>query len=295
MRKLALVLTVSLLLGAASAPVSLVQNEYDFAAAVAQKGLRDGFLMYLDKQAMTLSPKPVNDYDANEKAKPSKPSNDKLTWYPSWALVSASGDFGVDTGPWTYESVGKDGKPEQDHGDWLTVWTRNKDGQWKALFDSGIDHAAPSAPVKGLAPDATVAQLKVQGGSTPASAELQDQLLRAEEVFSNNVVNKGLRIAYQEMGTEDLRLMQEDHDPVLGKPAVMKAVSSQPTSLIWAASGGSVAHSGDLGYVYGMTYTVADEYKRQKPLGGFMHVWQRTDDGWKLLIALDAPFPPEKK
>jgi ketosteroid isomerase-like protein len=291
MRKLALVLIASSLLGAASAPVSLVQNEYDFAAAVAQKGVRDGFLQYLDEQAITLNPKPVNDYQAHESA---KPSSAKLSWYPVWALVSASGDFGVDTGPWTYEALGKDGKPEQDHGDWLTVWTRNKDGQWKALFDAGIDHAAPSTPVKGLAHDATVAQLKVMGSPAAATAELQDQLLRAEEVFSNNVVDKGLRAAYQETGTDDLRLMEEDHDPVLGKPAVMKAVSSQPTSLIWAPSGGSVAHSGDLGYLYGMTYTVADEYKRQKPLGSFMHVWQRTDDGWKLLIALDAPFPPGK-
>jgi ketosteroid isomerase-like protein len=293
MRKLALVLTASLLLGAASAPVSLVQNEYDFAAAVAQKGARDGFLMYLDKQAMTLSPKPINDYEAHQKSKPDT-SGAKLTWYPSWALVSASGDFGVDTGPWTYEAKGKDGKPEQDYGDWLTIWTRNKDGQWKALFDSGIDHAAPSVPVKALAHDGVVAQLKVQGGPVPISAELKDQLLRAEEVFSNNVVDKGLSAAYQEMGTEDMRLMAEDHDPVLGKAAVAKAVSSQPASLIWAPLGGSVANSGDIGYLYGMTYTVADEYKRQKPLGGFMHVWQRTDDGWKLLIALDAPFPPEK-
>ncbi len=291
MRKLALVLTASSLLGAASAPVSLVQNEYDFAATVAQKGFRDGFLMYLDKQAITLGPKPTNDYEAAEKA---KPSDAKLTWYPSWALVSASGDFGVDTGPWTYEAVGKDGKTEKDYGDWLTVWTRDKDGHWKALFDSGIDHAAPSSPVKGLAHDATVPQLKAQGGALPAEAELKDQLVRAEEVFSNNLVDKGPRAAYQEMGTEDLRLMDEDHDPVLGKAAVMKAVPSQPTDLILAPSGGSVSHSGDLGYLYGMTYTVADEYKRQKPLGAFMHVWQRTDDGWKLIIAMDAPFPPAK-
>ncbi|HEY1991467.1 MAG TPA: hypothetical protein VGH71_03330 [Gammaproteobacteria bacterium] len=49
MNKLSLVLGSTLLLVAASAaPVSLVQNEYDFAAAVAKQGVRDGFLQYLD-------------------------------------------------------------------------------------------------------------------------------------------------------------------------------------------------------------------------------------------------------
>ncbi|HEY3858389.1 MAG TPA: nuclear transport factor 2 family protein [Gammaproteobacteria bacterium] len=293
MRKLLLTLMASSLLGAAAAPVSLVQNEYDFAARVAQKGLREGFLHYLDKQAITLSPKPVNDYDATEKAKPSSTSA-KLTWYPSWALVSASGDFGVDTGPWTYADVGKDGKPDMAYGDWLTVWKRGKDGQWKALFDSGIDHGAMSVPVQGLAHDAVVPQLKVLGGPVPATVDLQDQLVRAEEVFSNNMMVKGPREAYQDMGTDDLRLMQEDHAPVVGKPAVLKAADSQPVSLVWKPSGGSVAPSGDLGYLYGMTYASADEYKQQKPLGSFMHVWRRSADGWKLLIAMDTPFPPAK-
>lgn len=289
MRTLSLVLIASLLLGSAAAPVSLVQNEYDFAAAVAQKGVRDGFLMYLDRQAMTLAPKPMNDYAAHEKA---KPSDAKLTWYPAWALVSASGDFGVDTGPWTYEALGKDGKPERAYGDWITIWTRHKDGQWKALFDAGIDHGAASPPA--LVHDAKVPQLRALEGTVPATAALQDQLVSAEKAFSDAAMDKGLRSAYQEMGTDDLRLMQEDHDPVLGKAAVLRTVDPKPTDLVWIPGGGSVAHSGDLGYLYGMTYAAADKDKQQKPLGSYMHVWQRTADGWKLLIAVDTPFPPGK-
>ncbi|HSN18243.1 MAG TPA: hypothetical protein VLV87_08525 [Gammaproteobacteria bacterium] len=291
MKKLGLVLISSLLLAASSSPVSLVQNEYDFAAAVKKHGVRDGFLMYLDKQAMTLSPKPVNDYDAHQKA---KPTTTKLTWYPAWALVSASGDFGVDTGPWTYEAVGKDGKPEKAYGDWFTVWARAKDGHWKALFDAGIDHAAPVHPPEALAHDAAVPRLEALPGPVPAVATSQDQLLRAEEVFSNNVVDRGFRAAYRDMGAKDLRLLQEDHAPVVGRDAVLKAAGTQSVSLVWIPLGGSVARSGDLGYLYGMTYTVADKHKQQTPLGSFMHVWQRMAEGWKLLAVLDMPFPPAK-
>jgi ketosteroid isomerase-like protein len=247
--------------------------------------------MYLDKQAITLSPRPVNDYEVHEK---DKPSAAKLGWYPVWARLAASGDFGVDTGPWTYQALGKDGKPETAYGDWFTVWARDKDGQWKVLFDAGIDHAAPVEPVKALDHHADVPRLKSQEGPLPATAELQDGLARAEEVCSDDAMDHGLSAAYQEMGAEDLRLLQEDHEPVVGRSAVTKVVASQSGSLVWIPMGGSVAHSGDLGYLYGMTYAEADRDKRQKPLGSFMHVWQCGTDGWKLLIAVDTPFPPER-
>src|SRR5579863_2376022 len=125
MRKLRLLSAVALmplvLSGAASAPPSLVQNEYAFAKAVADHGIRDGFLMYLDKQAITLSPQPVNAFDLYTNR---KPNGTKLSWYPIYALLSSSGDFGVDTGPWRADWI-QDGKPQVAHGDWLTVWHLN--------------------------------------------------------------------------------------------------------------------------------------------------------------------------
>ena len=290
MKKLFLVLASSLLM-AAAAPVSLVQNEYDFAKVVAKKGTREGFLLYLDKQAVTLSPRPVNDYVAHQKA---KPSGAKLTWTPAWALVSSSGDFGVDTGPWTYEFSGKDGKAQKAHGDWVTIWARGKDGSWKALFDAGIDHAPPAKPPAPLTRRAKVPQLMALPGEPPSTATLRDQLQRAEEVFSNDMLDIGPRDTYQKMGMDELRLLQEDHAAVVGKPAVMQAVPTAPMKRVWIPMGGSLARSGDLGYLYGMTYGVTDAQKRQKPLGSFMHVWQRGTDGWKLLLDMEMPFPPEK-
>ena len=287
-----MLLATSLLMGSATAPVSLIQNEYDFAAAVAKDGLRDGFLMYLDKQAMTLNPKPVNDYQRYEKARPGT-DGVKLTWYPVWALLSASGDFGVDTGPWTYAATGKDGKPETACGDWFTVWARDKEGRWRALFDAGIDHGTPVATPEALAHDTVVPQLKAL--ESPALvAAAQDQLMRAEEAFSNHAVKEGMRAAYQELGSDDLRLLQEGHEPVLGKSAVMQNLGTQASDLVWISSGGSVARSGDLGYLYGLTFAAADKRTQRDPLGSFLHVWQRTAEGWKLLVIVDTPIPPAR-
>lgn len=287
MKKLLLALASSLLMAASSAPVSLVQNEYDFAATVAQKGIRDGFLQYLDKQAIGFSPTPKNAYEAYSGIKPG-PSTSKLTWYPAWALLSSSGDFGVDTGPWTARSV-KDGKPVESHGEWLTVWSRHKEGDWKVLFDSGTSHPASDHPAKALAKQSVAPQLPELAGPVLSTEDVHDQLLRAEKVFSNEARDHSLRSAYQGSGVPDLRLLLEGGQPILGLALAARVTPDVASGLQWVPMGGTAARSGDLGYVYGMTYKIADT-EQSTPQGTYMHVWRRDADGWKMLIALETPL-----
>ena len=273
-------------LTAAAAPASLVQNEYAFANAVADHGVRDGFLMYLDKQAITLAPQPANAFDIYTKR---KPSATKLSWYPSFALLSASGDFGVDTGPWIASWV-QDGKQQKAYGDWLTVWHRNKEGRWLVLFDGGVDHDAAAKPVKALAKNAKVAQLPTTGPA-PGTDEVHTTLERAETLFSNTSVENGPRAAYSGQGADDMHLLQEGHPTITGLAAVKQAVSDQPSKVQWTPSGGSAAVSGDLGYIYGVIYAAKDEALKT-PLGSYMHVWQRDQGDWKLLIDEELPVAP---
>jgi ketosteroid isomerase-like protein len=287
MNKSLVVLLALFTLAATSAPASLVQNEYDFAATVAQKGIRDGFLQYLDKQAIGFSPTPKNAYDAYSQAKPGS-SASKLTWYPAWALLASSGDFGVDTGPWTASWI-KDGKPGKAQGEWLTVWTRNKDGEWKVLFDSGTGHPAPEHPGKALEKAAAIPQLPALAGPVPSTQDVQDQLIQAEKVFSNEANDHGLRAAYQGSGAPDLRLLFDKSQPVLGLAPAMRVVPDVASGLQWVPMGGTAARPGDLGYIYGMTYKTADT-KHSTPQSAYMHVWRRDADGWKMLIALESPL-----
>ena len=289
MRKLILSLAALSMLAsltASAAPLSLVQNEYAFAKAAADHGVRDGFLMYLDKQAITLAPQPANAYDIYTKR---KPSATKLSWYPSFALLSSSGDYGVDSGPWTANWI-QDGKQQDAHGDWLTVWHRNKDGKWKVLFDGGVDHALPPKPPTALAKSAKVARLSAFK-PTPSVDAVHTDLERAETVFSNTATVSSPRAAYEGQATDDIHLLQEGAQPLLGRGAVTQAASIQAGAVQWAPLGGSAAVSGDLGYIYGVTYKAKDE-AHKSPLGSYMHVWKRSQDGWKLLIDLELPVPP---
>ena len=194
---------------AAGKPLSIVQNEYAFVRATAKLGVRDGFLQYFDKQAITFAPKPVNGYDYYTNR---KPDPTRLDWYPSFALVSASGDFGVDTGPWTARYT-RHGKPQEAYGEWLSIWYRDAAGQWKVLFDGGVDHDKPARPVKALAEDAKVEQLAAMAGPAPAVEDVRDEITRAEVVFSNTVQMRGPRTAYAAYAVSGVQLLQDGKQP----------------------------------------------------------------------------------
>lgn len=292
MRQALLLTAVSLLLvsfAASATSPTLIQNEYEFAKAAAGHGVRAAFLMYLDKQAITLVPLPANAYQVYIDR---KPSSTKLVWYPSFALLSSSGDFGVDSGPWTATWT-ENGKPRDAHGQWLTVWHRSKDGKWRILFDGGVDHAKPAKRVTALARGAKVTQLPVSGPA-PDMEALHDSLERAEAMFSETAGKSSRRASYEALGDPEIRLLEEGNEPVVGLQTVMKVMSARPGGWQWSPSGGAVSNAGDLAYMYGVIYGVNDAALKQ-PLGSYMHVWRRAGDGWKLLIDLELPVPPAKK
>lgn len=292
MRKPLLLIAVSFLFvsfAASAASPSLIQNEYNFAKAAADHGVRAAFLTYLDKQAITLVPQPANAYQVYTDR---KPSSTKLAWYPSFALLSSSGDFGVDTGPWTATWM-DGGKPRDAHGQWLTVWHRSKDGKWRILFDGGVDHAKPAKHVTALARGAKVTRLSGTGPA-PDIETLHDSLQRAEAMFSDTAGNSSRRASYEALGDPEIRLLEEGSEPVTGLQAVMQVMAGRPGGWQWAPSGGAVSNAGDLAYMYGVIYGAKDD-DLKTPLGSYMHVWRRVKDEWKLLIDLELPVPPAKK
>lgn len=287
MRKIALLTAILLPIAASAAkPVSLVQNEYDFAARAAKIGVRDSFLEYFDKQAVTFAPKPVNAYDFYTQR---KPNGSQLLWYPSFALISSDGNFGVDTGPWTAHWQ-QDGKQQSAYGEWLSIWHRDSTGKWKALFDGGLGHESDDKAAP-LDPKAKVPQLPAVHGKAPSEEDVHDGIIRAETVFSNDANSKSLREAYMSSGTDDIRVMMEGGLPLLGLGEMAKVVPDVPAGLTWVPLGGSAAKSGDLGYIYGMTYKPADT-AHLSPLGTYMHVWKHGIKGWQLIIAEELPLPP---
>lgn len=271
---------------AATGNQGLVQNEYAFVQAVADHGVKDGFLAYLDPEAIGFSPTPKKSYEAY---KARKPSSAKLSWYPSDALLAASGDFGFTTGPWLF-SYDRDGKTQTAKGEFVTMWHRVPDGRWLALLDAGIDHDSPVADPAPMARDATTPQLP----TPPKSADnkrVTAELLQADDNFTASAAAAGLRATYRRFGADNLRLLQEDQQPAVGKAAAMGASPEDKALLQWIPEAAAAAASGDLGYTYGVSYKTGD-IARSFPQASYLHIWRRDGGIWKLILALESPVPP---
>jgi ketosteroid isomerase-like protein len=279
---LVLGLTTAATVGAAD--TGLVQNEYAFVQAVADHGIGAGFQAYLDPESIGFNPTPMKSYD-NYKSR--KPSSNKLSWYPSDALLAASGDFGFTTGPWTYQ---QNGAPQAEKGEFTTLWRLSKDGHWKALLDAGIDHDPPAVDPAALPKDASTRRLPKLPGKTD-TVKARADLLEVDATFTRAAAGEGLRAAYATLAADSLRLLQENQQPAVGKDAALKAVPTEKASLVWIPAASDVASSGDLGYTYGVSYK-AEDTAHAIPQASYLHIWQQDKSGWKLVLALESPVPP---
>jgi ketosteroid isomerase-like protein len=61
----------------------------------------------------------------------------KLSWAPTKAESLVAGDVGYTVGTWERQTPAPDGTIKVTHGQYLTVWQKQKDGSWQATFDTG--------------------------------------------------------------------------------------------------------------------------------------------------------------
>lgn len=71
------------------------------------------------------------------------PDGPAISWAPTRADVLVGGDVGYTVGSWERRSRGADGRPVATHGEYLTVWRKQMDGSWQAVFDTGSTRRPP--------------------------------------------------------------------------------------------------------------------------------------------------------
>lgn len=118
----------------------IVRADAAFARSVATKD-RQAFLSFL-ADAITFNggtPGEVHGRDAVMKdwADFFEPNGPTLEWTPAKGEVVGAGDVGYTTGRSTFRRKGDDGKGIERHGQYITVWRKQKDGSWKVVFDTG--------------------------------------------------------------------------------------------------------------------------------------------------------------
>ncbi|MDB5227579.1 MAG: hypothetical protein JWN78_1772 [Bacteroidota bacterium] len=114
----------------------LKQTELAFSKMCGEKGMKESFIFYADKDVIKPSEDkfPVIGKDSLIASfSRRKKETFKLEWYPTRVEVSKSADLAYTFGNWILTT--DDGK--KSYGNYVTFWKKQEDGSWKYVLDTG--------------------------------------------------------------------------------------------------------------------------------------------------------------
>jgi ketosteroid isomerase-like protein len=265
------------LFGAQPDTASLFQAERAFAARSLSHGIDSSFLYALAPDAVLFRAGPVNG-PKWIREHPGK-STSRLAWGPSAGAVSAAGDLGITTGPWTFTDASKPDAPAH-YGHFVSVWKRQDNGEWKVAVDIGIAHPQPSPDaVRGRFDQHHWGKHPSGPGGTPASAAL----LKAEEELLLAIDRAGTRKPLLDRMAPDAVLYRNGEPPITDNGTIRKTIEAAMPPFAWRPVRADVAASGDIAYSYG-SYVMGNEK------GSYLRIWRLSQQGeWLIIVDLTDP------
>jgi ketosteroid isomerase-like protein len=252
------------------------------AQAARNKGWRAAFLEYFAEDSIALTPDPVPARD-RVRSRPVRPfSEEELTWEPKAGDVADSNDIGWLTGPSAFIDHTA-AQPAPSHGNYLSIWKKQKDGEWRVYIDIGT--AVPSAvPFPTWFTHVTaVPRFKGRGDASGAAS-----LLNADRE-----ANAALQAAdgpkqYLSRIVEHARLHRAGTTPAvsIGSDEIARWFASNPGTMAATTTAGEAAASGELGYAYGKYDTSGAAPQH----GAYARIWSRDGNGrWRIAADVTAP------
>lgn len=258
------------------------QKVYDtekaFEKAVAEKGIKQGFLEYLADEGFIFNPSPVNGKESWS-SRPDSPA--ALTWNPVFIDVSANGALAYSTGNGIYRPKGKDDSNAY-YSEYATVWQRQPNGDYKVVIDIGISHTKPAV---------TETDWK---SAPPAENSITPKIsstVTAQEFF-DSAQGEGVSKAYKNFAAENIRLLREGSMPIIGKKAVLEQLKKDKDVIKYSKRMFFVS-AGDLAYLSD-TYTLSKDQKITGK-GNIVQVWKLRGGVWQIVLDVTTPIPLEQK
>jgi len=120
---------------ASAVEAELLQVDRDFCDLARRGPLAEAFRAYMaeDATSMPLAQPFVHGREAIARSLSGGPAGEQLSWTPQFARASAGGDLGYTYGTWEWS----DASGNVQRGKYVTIWMRQEDGRWKAVFDGG--------------------------------------------------------------------------------------------------------------------------------------------------------------
>jgi ketosteroid isomerase-like protein len=255
---------------------SLIEAEKSFAQTSLERGIHDSFLKFFADDCVVFAPGPTNGKKLYEKF---KDEDRKLFWQPVFAAIAKSGEFGITTGPW---EMRRSGQPVA-FGQFLSVWRKLSDGNWKVIFDTGIDHPQPTQLPENL----QVVQSNVEGTIDGADSALEEAERGLYKTMKQGGDSRLMIVAAQE-----IRVLRDNAFPAVGAPAARVMVNADPVEVTRKTSGSAISQSRDLACRYG---SYVAKRGNMEEGGRFVTVWRLYNPGgWKVIVDLQKKDPDKK-
>src|SRR5688572_18363749 len=120
--------------GAQDSAQKIYETERAFEKMAAEQNIRAGFLEFLTADAVMFFPEAAN---ARETWRARSVTPAALTWNPILIDVSSNGALGYSIGNSIFRQNGKN-DPSGVYGHYLSIWTRQPNGVYRAVLDTGI-------------------------------------------------------------------------------------------------------------------------------------------------------------
>ncbi len=251
---------------------SLVNAEKAFAEDAAKDGANAAFTKYAANDALVFRPNPVN----AKKFYSTAPDMKNLSWTPTYARVSRSGDLGFTSGSYVVNGEKKA------YGHYLSVWRANN-GKWEFILDLGAETNKPLGKT-------TPVFVEPKDHYTPKLAG--DKELKASKEIINST-EKTLNATLKSYGpsafagflNKDAQLLFPGTEPIVGKENIQAFTNRMIDKINLKTTSFDKALGADIGYTYGLA-TI--DYKTDlRETFHYIYIWERQSDGnWNIMTQI---------
>ncbi len=253
---------------------SLVNAEKAFAQTSVEKSVRTAFLEFFDRSTVAFNNgQPVLGRKDWERR---KENNSYLFWWPVYADIAASGDFGFTTGPAVF---GPDRSTKETKGGiyYSSVWKKDINGNWKVLADLGSAVYNPSENLSTFKTSSHQPHPVNDFG-----AEAKRELIALDRSY-NEELNKAKASFDDSYFSDEARVHRRGIPPLTTALAIKNFTESEEYS--FEHYDGHVASSNDMAFTYG-TVKIIDNKDGKDVISPacYMRVWKVEGGEWSIVL-----------
>jgi hypothetical protein len=252
----------------------LTSAENYFSALAKKKGIKKAFLSVSSEETIIFKPGPIS---PEKYFKKKSDSLGHLSWQPVYARIAKSGDWGITSGPSTYQASDSS---KIHYGDYLSVWKKNTKGVWKLAINLGVEHKKPKTTPAMFFKNPNN-EIYLRQRSENRLQQREDVVFSSDKLMGT-VLKADTKVALKEFLADEARLLFPGFEPIIGKKGITafwekhgQRIGSEPIKA-------DRSYSGELAYTYGNASIVQKGLNKKYH---YVRIWEvQTGYVWKVIF-----------